>query len=156
MTWQLCVGTPQNCWSWSLFDATEELLHDCSWVSLCPRVCATLETKRALNLLKPKKTFRSVNILIKITQSVPKCEGMVSLMRQEKEWIVRGGREGGRALCVYGEHSQQHRLTGNVVFFACWAVPLVQVWQGGRWMCRAHRLRPFYYHISPIVWGCLP
>lgn len=38
-----------------------------------------------------------------------------------------GGRGGGRALCVYGERSQQHRLTGNVVFFACWAVPLVLV-----------------------------
>lgn len=35
--------------------------------------------------------------------------------------------QGGRALCVYGEHSQQLGLTGNVVFFAFWAVPLLLV-----------------------------
>lgn len=39
-------------------------------------------------------------------------------------WGVRGVGLGG-GLRVYGEHSQQHRLTGNVVFFAWRAVPLV-------------------------------
>lgn len=47
--------------------------------------------------------------------------------KKVKSWTE----EGGRALCVFGECSQQHRLTGNGVFFACWAIPLVLVWQGG-------------------------
>lgn len=50
--------------------------------------------------------------------------------RKKSEVLDRRG-GGRRALCVYGERSQQHRLTGNGVFFACWVVPLVLAWQGG-------------------------
>lgn len=116
--------------------------------SITPRVCVCDLCVCQLKIINKRpltggEDFMSINILMEIIQNGGKHGRMVCFMRQEKEGIVR---ERERASTVYGEHSQQHRLTGNVVFFL--PVGLYHLyWSdgvGGWGMCGTPCLKSFF------------
>lgn len=75
-------------------------------------------------------------------------------MRQEKEWSVRQRRDGG-GLSVFMESLARSTDWQEIVSFLPAGLYHLYWSDRGRWMWGAHRLKQFYYHTSPIVWGCL-